>query len=92
MSPFNGIRNIKLMSNFVSEIISLDHPSMAKQIRKFIAKLSEGKKVVLTGRKIHKEADAEDFAQIFMSSAEEIAEQLTLVESNCFCAVVVIKY
>jgi hypothetical protein len=77
------------MSNFVNEIISLDHPSMAKQIRKFIARLSDEKKPVLKRGKIHREADADDSAQILTATAEEIAEQLTLIESGCFCAVMV---
>lgn len=87
-SSLNRSRNIILLQNFIVDIIHLDHPTMAKQILKYLKKLKIVKKPKLIA-KINLESDGDDAQHIFSLSAEEIAEQLTLIEFNLFSAVVV---
>ncbi|KAJ3272827.1 hypothetical protein HDV01_005255 [Terramyces sp. JEL0728] len=93
MHPIDGIANCNAALAFVDQVITRDHPQMAKQMRKNLTKMRDGHNLGLKkglSYKSHKEEMQGEAGNIiiFGYSAEDIANQLTLVESGLFTEII----
>ncbi|KAJ3258646.1 hypothetical protein HK103_003435 [Boothiomyces macroporosus] len=93
MHPIDGISNCNAALEFVDQVITRDHPQMAKQMRKNLTKMRDGHNLGLKkglSYKTHKEEMQGEAGNliIFGYSAEDIANQLTLVESGLFTEII----
>ncbi|KAJ3321086.1 hypothetical protein HDV06_004644 [Boothiomyces sp. JEL0866] len=93
MHPIDGINNCNAALAFVDQVITRDHPQMAKQMRKNLTKMRDGHTLGLKkglSYKSHKEEMQGEAGNIiiFGYSPEDIANQLTLVESGLFTEII----
>eukprot|EP00842_Homolaphlyctis_polyrhiza_P000741 jgi/Hompol1/1668/HPOL_002322-RA len=90
--PEQGQRICTASLAFVDGVIAFEHASMAKQIRKNIWKLRDGQPAVTTKQMIQSWKSAvavrTDYNEtIFSHTAEDIAQQFTMIEEYLFSAI-----
>ncbi|KAJ3300757.1 hypothetical protein HDV03_001975 [Kappamyces sp. JEL0829] len=89
MGTTSGKENRQSLLSIVDEILSIDHPAATKQIRKHLAKIaSTQQSLAPLAKSIGVEPSGEqENLVLFQHTAEELAEQLTIIENGLFTSI-----
>ncbi|KAJ3357159.1 hypothetical protein HDU91_005452 [Kappamyces sp. JEL0680] len=89
MGTTSGKENRQSLLSIVDEILSIDHPAATKQIRKHLAKIASTQQSLAPLAKsigIEPSGEQENLV-LFQHTAEELAEQLTIIENGLFTSI-----
>ncbi|KAJ2998963.1 hypothetical protein HDV02_003801 [Globomyces sp. JEL0801] len=84
LNPIDGVRNCNELLEFSDRIISKDHFSTAKQIRKNITRLRDGGLISAPKIRLSYSIPQESKVNLMSIPSEEVAQQLTFIEWTLF--------